>query len=69
MHVPIFGMESLHRDSIVRGHHVYKDIWTLFLGETLHVKQEYINAEDCFAVCIVIGDSSTWGDIITRHVP
>ena len=37
------NMESLRWDSVVSGHHVYKDIWTLFLGETLHVKQVYHN--------------------------
>ena len=45
-------MESLRWNSVVCGHHVYKDIWTSFVGEIL---QEDDNPEDCFTVCIVKG--------------
>ena len=50
-------MESLHWNSVVRGHHVYKDIWTPFVGEILHVEQEDDNPEDCFAVCIALEET------------
>ena len=60
-------MESLRWNNVVRGHHVYKDIWTPFVGEILHVEQEDNNPEDCFAVCIVKG--STGGDNIVGHMP
>ena len=66
--IGLCNMESLRWDSVVHGHHVYKDILTPFLGEILHVKQEYHNTEDCFALCIVKGDASALGDIIIGHV-
>ena len=46
-------MDSLHWDSVIRGHHVYKEIWTPFVGEVLRVEQETHNAQDRFAVAIV----------------
>jgi len=46
---------------------VYKDIWTLFVGEILRVEQEDDNPEGCFAVCIMKG--SAQGDNIVGHVP
>ena len=60
-------MESLHWNSVVHGHHMYKHIWTPFVDEILRVEQEDDNPEDCFAVCIVKG--STGGDNIVGHVP
>ena len=43
-------MDSLHVDSVIHGLHVYKAIWTPFVGETLRVEQEAHNPEDRFAV-------------------
>jgi len=40
-------------DSVIRGHHIYKDIWTPFVAETLHVEREAHYPEDCFTVAIV----------------
>ena len=57
------AMDSLHWDSVIRGHHVYKDIWTLFIGEVLRVEQETHNVQDRFAVAIVKDD------ITVGHVP
>ena len=56
-------MDSLHWDSIICGHHVYKDIWTPFIGKLLCVEQETHNVQDRFAVAIV-KDNITVG-----HVP
>ena len=56
-------MDSLHWDSVIRGHHVYKEIWTPFVGEVLRVEQETHNAQDRFAVAIVKDD------IIVSYVP
>ena len=47
------AMDSLHWDSVIRGHHVYKDIWTPFIGEVLRVEQETHNVQDQFAVAVV----------------
>ena len=38
-------------DSIVRGHHVYKTVWTPFLGEILTGISEPENNHDRHAVC------------------
>ena len=46
-------MDSHHWESVIRGHHVYKDIWTPFIGEIRNVQQEVHNAEDRFAVAVV----------------
>ena len=39
-------------DSVVRGHHVYKDRWTPRVGETLQCLREEGNREDRFAVAV-----------------
>ena len=46
-------MDSHHWESVIHGHHVYKDIWTPFVGEILNVQQEVHNAEDRFVVTVV----------------
>ena len=45
-------MDSLHVDADIRGHHVYKNVWTPFVSEVL-VQQEDHYPEDCFAVAIL----------------
>ena len=39
-------------DSIVRGHHAYKMVWTPFLGEILTAIPEPENNHDRHAVCV-----------------
>jgi len=56
-------MDSLQVDSDIRGHHVYKNVWTPYLGEFLLVEQEDHNPEDCFAVAILKSGG------IVGHVP
>ena len=46
-------MDSLHSDSVIHGHHIYKDIWNSFVGEILRVEQEAHDTADCFAVAVV----------------
>ena len=50
-------------DSIVRGHHVYKTVWTPFLGEILTAIPEPENNHDRHAVCVKKGRE------IVGHVP
>lgn len=50
--------------SCVRGYHVYKTIWTPFIGETLLCEPEFGNIEDPYAVKVVDSASVTIG-----HVP
>ena len=41
------------KDSVVRGHHVYKQVWTPEIGEELLVKKEPGNLHDDFVVSVV----------------
>ena len=50
-------------DTMVRGYHVYKDIWTAAVGEELTCRREKFNAADPFAVAVV-KEETTVG-----HVP
>ena len=43
-------LHDLTVDSVIRGYHVYKDIWVPIIGEILFCEQETGNEEDCFAV-------------------
>ena len=56
-------LHDLTIDSVIRGYHVYKDIWVPVLGDVLFCEQELENEEDRFAVAVVT-DSN-----IVGHVP
>ena len=43
-------LHDLTVDSVIRGYHVYKDIWVPIIGEILFCEQESGNEEDCFAI-------------------
>ena len=51
-------------DSVIRGHHVYKVIWTPYIGEMLLVRKEPANSHDGRAVAIVTSERTVVG-----HVP
>ena len=40
-------------ETVVRGHHVYKDIWTSFIGEELSCQREDGNVQDMYAVAVI----------------
>ena len=40
-------------ESVVRGHHIYKSVWTPVIGETLTLQREDGNLEDEYAVAIM----------------
>ena len=50
-------------ESVVRGHHVYKRIWTPRVGEQLQLKHEEGDSNDVRAVAIAKGG------IIVDHLP
>ena len=50
-------------DSCIRGHHVYKDRWTSFVGEILNCAREIDNLHDPYTVCVMKDE------IIVRHIP
>ena len=50
-------------DTVIRGHHVYKDVWTPIIGEVLQCEKEEGNSHDLYAVAVKKLDS------IVGHVP
>ena len=40
-------------ESVVRGHHVYKQIWTPLVGEELTLEREHHNIHDCYATTVI----------------
>ena len=56
--------EDFAVDSVVRGHHIYKSIWTPFLGEVLRVEMEERNEEDRYALALLKD-----GGVVVGHVP
>jgi len=49
--------------SVIRGHHIYKDIFTSTIGKTLQNQREPNNDYNSFAVAIIENDT------IVGHVP
>ena len=57
------GMSSFSIESMVRGHHIYKDMWCPHIGEELTCQQERHNYHDPFAVSVLKSS------VIVGHVP
>ncbi len=55
--------------SVVRGYHIYKDIWEAPIGETLPCKCERSNRHDPFAVSITNHDAAIVGHVPRRISP
>ena len=47
---------SYDKESVVRGNHVYKTVWTPFIGESLVVNCEIENSHDSYAVTVYLED-------------
>ena len=45
--------ERFSFDSVVREHHIYKEVWSPVVGECLLYEQEFGNIHDRYAVAIV----------------
>ena len=58
-------MASFSVEAMVRGYHVYQDIWTAVIGEEFPCKREAGNTFDPFAVAVTRGDTN----IVIGHVP
>ena len=59
-----------YKESVVRGHHVYKHVWTREIGEELSVKKEPGNLHDNFAVSVVFQpDLTSTPAHSARHTP
>ena len=50
--IPIILTTCLEIQTYIKGHHVYKDIWTPEIGEQLKVRIEPDNCVDKYAVCV-----------------
>ena len=61
-------MEVYEVDSVVRGHHIFKEIWTPFIGEDLECKRDVSNTRDAYAVGIM-RQEETGLIAIVGHVP
>ena len=55
--------EEFSHNSVVRGHHIYKSIWTPYIGEVLPAAVEDGNEEDQYAVAVCKGG------IVVGHTP
>ena len=55
--------ETFTMESAIRGHHIYKGIWTPVLGQVLETKPEEDNAKDAHAVGVLL-----YGQIV-GHMP
>ena len=47
------GAETFCLNLFVRGHHIYKDIWSSVHGEKLHCKRKINNVHDLCAVSVI----------------
>ena len=56
-------MSSFQIESCIRGFHIYKEVWTSFIGERLGCVRERNNREDPFAVAMKRGNETV------GHVP
>ena len=54
------------KESVVCGHHVYKAVWTLFVGKILDGRKEDENSHDRHAVAVVF-DSWTLTSIVFKN--
>ena len=51
------GPGVYEKESVVRGHHIYKSVWTPVIGEELSVEREQNNQHDRHAVAVVKDDA------------
>ena len=50
--VPVIGLKEFEIDTYVKGHNVYKSIWTLETGESLDLQVEPNNTVEKYAVSV-----------------
>ena len=60
---PPRSMPSFEVEAVVRGYHVYKEIWNPYIGEELFCARELTNLHDPFAIAVVKSDQTV------GHVP
>lgn len=55
--------ESFQLESSVRGHHVFKSVWTPVVGQLLQVQAETGNSHDAYAIAVILDDN------LVGHLP
>ena len=60
------GMSTITIDSSIRGHHVYRGVWTPVIYQVLICKRERHNIHDLFAVAV--HKESTVVGHVPRHI-
>ena len=61
--LPIILTDTITLETHIKGHHVYKDIWTPKQGEYLDVRCEPENLVDKYAVCVKNGNETIVGHL------
>ena len=56
-------LEEHTHQSVIRGHHIYKDVWSPYTGESLTLQREDGNTHDRHAVCLLKDNR------VVGHVP
>ena len=51
-------MSAVGIESSIRGHHVYRSVWTLLIDEVLVCEQEQHYIHDSFAIAVYKGSQS-----------
>ena len=64
MNAPVSDDSILLHESVIRGHHIFKGIWTPRTGEIVQVRQEAGNPHDRNVVALFRADGTVVG-----HVP
>ena len=59
------AVESFTIDSMIRGYHVYKDVWSSFIGEVPSCRHDVRNHHDRFAVAVCKG-TTVVGHVIRK---
>ena len=55
--LPVVLITTLDLETFIKGHHMYKDIWTPKQGKQLDVLMKPDNRMDKFAVCVKINET------------
>ena len=61
---PVSDDSIFLHESVMRGHHIFKGIWTPGIEEIVQVRQEAGNTHDQNAVALLKADGT-----VVRHVP
>ena len=60
------GVEAFCLNSVVRGHYIYKDIWSSVHGEEFHFKCKISNVHDLYAVSVIKHGTGIMGHLPKR---